>query len=190
MKILTTIIATFTLLSLPYVAHAKLMQTHLNAHQFTFETIDGDALPLADYQGKVLLIVNTASQCGFTKQYADLQILHDTYKDKGFSVIGVPCNDFGGQEPGDEQKIKEFVTEKFGITFPMTKKYSVKGENSHPFFEWAKNERKDGTLFSNPSWNFHKYLIDQNGDLVKSFSSSTNPNDQKIRSEIDALLKD
>jgi len=162
----------------------------MNAHQFSFKTIDGNDLPLISMKGTVLLIVNTASQCGFTKQYEDLQALHEKYSSKGFSVIGIPCNDFGGQEPGNEEKIKDFITDTYSITFPMTQKYSVKGKGAHPFFDWAKGERKGGMIFSNPRWNFHKYLIDQNGNLIKSFGSQVNPNSAKITDEINRLLKD
>ena len=181
------------LLSLIFIqsSHAGevLMQSTPNAHSFAFKSIDGEDMPLSDFSGKVLLIVNTASQCGFTKQYTDLQALYEDYKDAGLVVIGVPCNDFGKQEPGQLETIKDFTKSQFGVTFPLTQKYSVKGDDIHPFFEWAGEQKKGGFLQSSPKWNFHKFLIDQDGDLVKSFGSQVNPSSPKIREEIERLLK-
>ena len=162
--------------------------TPVNAYEFSFQFIDGGDMPLSDFSGRVILVVNTASQCGFTEQYKDLQILYDTYKDQGLVVIGVPCNQFAGQEPWTEQKISEFVSNQYGITFPMTGKAHVKGRDIHPFFEWAKNQNKGGFLFSSPKWNFHKFLIDREGQLVKSFGSQVNPTSSKIKQEIERLL--
>ena len=162
--------------------------TYANAHQFTFQSIDGKAMPLSDYKGKILLIVNTASQCGFTKQYDGLQKLYDTYKDKGLVVIGVPCNDFGGQEPEGEETIAEFTEKQYGVTFPLTSKASVKGDDIHPFFKWAVEQGKGGFFFSKPKWNFHKFLIDTEGRLVKSFGSQVDPLSSDITEEIEKIL--
>ena len=166
------------------------MQTKANAFQFEFTSIDGKPMPLSVFRGKVTLIVNTASQCGFTKQYTDLQELYETYQEQGFTVIGVPCNDFGKQEPDDLEAIKDFTSNQFGITFPLTQKYSVKGSDAHPFFAWASSQRKGTFLQSSPKWNFHKFLIDQNGNLVKSFGSQVNPSSDKVHKAIEELLKD
>jgi len=145
-------------------------------------------MPLRSFAGKVILIVNTASQCGFTKQYKDLQDLYDRYNDRGLVVIGVPCNDFGGQEPGTESEIKDFAKNNFGVTFPLTSKVSVGGDDAHPFFKWAADQKKGGILQSGPKWNFHKFLIDRRGHLVKSYGSHINPLDVDITSEIEILL--
>jgi glutathione peroxidase len=135
-----------------------------------------------------VLIVNTASECGLTGQYKKLQELYSEYKNKGLVVLGVPCNDFGGQEPGSEEDIKAFTSDNYGIEFPMTSKYSVKGSEAHPFFVWASEQQKGGFLFSKPRWNFHKYLIDKNGDLYKSYSSKTSPESKELINDIEALL--
>lgn len=167
---------------------SKPQQTQAGGHQFSFTSIDGEPMSLADFKGQVVMVVNTASQCGFTKQYKDLQALYETYKDRGFSIIGVPCNNFGGQEPGAEETIKDFARNKFGVTFPLTAKADVNGANAHPFFTWASSQKKGGVIFSTPRWNFHKFLLDQNGQLVKSFGSQTGPLSRSITSEIDKLL--
>ena len=164
------------------------MQSIPNAYQFFFESIDGEDLPLSSYAGKVLLIVNTASQCGFTAQYKDLQTLYETYKNQGLVVIGVPCNDFGGQESGSEASIKAFTEDKFKITFPLTKKYTMEGSEAHPFFKWASAQKKGGLLFSKPRWNFHKFLIDKDGNIAGSFGSNVNPTSGDITNAVEALL--
>lgn len=170
------------------IAEENMNADTLNAYDFSFQTIDGQPMPLSAYKGQVLLIVNTASQCGFTKQYKDLQTLYDTFQDQGLTVIGVPCNDFGNQEPGSEEEIKAFVSEKYGVTFPMTSKYSVKGDSAHPFFTWAKDENASGFIFAGPKWNFHKYLIDREGNLVKAYGSQVSPSSDKLISKIRELL--
>ena len=158
------------------------------AHAFTFIGIDGAPMPLADYAGKVLLIVNTASQCGFTKQYAGLEALYQKYKDRGFVVIGVPCNQFGNQEPGSEADIKKFAKDTYGITFPLTQKANVSGEQVHPFFAWAEKQDTGAWLFSKPRWNFHKYLIAVDGTLAGSFGSQIEPDSEKLIGAIEAVL--
>lgn len=155
------------------------------AWDFRFTSIDGKPMPLSDYRGEVLLVVNTASQCGFTKQYAGLQALHDAYAAQGFKVIGVPSNDFGGQEPGAADEIKDFCETTFGITFPMTEKYAVTGDEAHPFYAWARDEA--GWL-SAPKWNFHKYLVGRDGKLITSFYSQTTPESEKVKKAVEAAL--
>lgn len=158
------------------------------AYAFTFPKIGADdqEIKLDQFKGQVVLVVNTASRCGFTKQYAGLQELYDTYKDRGFVVLGVPSNDFGQQEPDSEQKIKEFCAFRFGITFPMTGKVHVKGKQAHPFYRWAKDQ---AGFMGSPKWNFHKYLIGKDGRLIDSFSSLTEPNDKKLVQAIENALK-
>jgi glutathione peroxidase len=143
-----------------------------SAFDFTMNTIDGKPMPFAQYKGKVLLVVNTASFCGFTPQYEGLQQLQDAYKAKGFTVIGVPSGDFGGQEYDDAGKIKTFCESKFGIKFPLTEKSVVKGAAAAPFYRWAA-----ATLGPDktPQWNFHKYLVGRDGKLIAAFPSKSEP---------------
>mgnify|MGYP001396417440 CR=1 FL=1 len=156
-----------------------------SAYDFEFKSIDGTSMPLAKFSNKALLVVNTASFCGFTKQYSELQTLWSRYKDKGFIVLGVPSNDFGQQEPGTETEIKEFCEINFNIDFPMTAKEQVKGENAHPFYKWAIS--KKGAL-SKPRWNFHKYLINSNGEIIDWFSSPTSPLSNRLIQSVEAAL--
>ena len=132
-----------------------------------------------------MLLVNVASNCGFTKQYTELQALYDKYKDKGFIVLGVPSNQFGGQEPGSDDEIKKFCETNFNITFPMTTKHDVKGETAHPIYLWAKKTHGNSTI---PKWNFHKILINRNGNVEDTFSSLTNPMSNKIIKKIESIL--
>ena len=152
---------------------------------FKINTIDGDELNLSTYKGKTVLIVNVASNCGFTKQYDDLQNLYDIYSEKGLVILGIPSNQFGGQEPGSENEIKDFCETNFNITFPMTSKYDVKGENAHPIFLWAKKSFGSSTV---PKWNFHKILVNKNGKTVDTFASFTNPKSNKIIKKIEDIL--
>jgi len=155
------------------------------AHDFSFTAIEGGDLPLSNYKGEVVLVVNTASRCGFTPQYQALQDLYDAYKDKGFVVLGVPSNDFGAQEPGQAEEIKEFCEVNFNITFPMTDKTKVKGSDAHPFYQWAGDELG---VMAKPRWNFHKYLIGRDGRLRDWFSSPTNPSSDKMRRAVETAL--
>ena len=152
---------------------------------FKINSIDGSELDLSKFKGKTLLIVNVASKCGFTKQYTDLQNLYDLYKEKGLIVLGVPSNQFGGQEPGSDYEIKNFCETNFNISFPLTSKYDVKGENSHPIYLWAKNSYGKSTV---PKWNFHKILINKRGNVEDTFASFTNPMSQKIIKKLEKIL--
>jgi len=154
------------------------------AHNFKFQDIDGNVISLANYKGKVLLVVNVASKCGFTKQYTGLQAVWDQYKARDFVLIGIPSNDFY-QELKTEKEVKNFCELTFGVNFPMTKIIHVKGKNAHPFYKWAKDSYGSSTV---PKWNFHKILIDKNGVIVDTYSSITKPTDKKIISKIDSLL--
>lgn len=155
-----------------------------NAFEFTFQDIGGGDMPLAQFNGKVLLVVNTASRCGFTKQYEGLQRLYEKYKSEGFVLLGVPSNDFMGQEPGTNAEIKKFCETTFGINFPMTEKVHVKGAEAHPFFLWAAAQ-PEGTA---PAWNFTKYLIAPDGRLLETFGSRTEPDDEELVSAIEKAL--
>jgi glutathione peroxidase len=152
---------------------------------FKINLINEDELVLSKFKGKTILLVNVASKCGFTKQYGDLQNLYNLYKNKGLIVIGVQSNQFGGQEPGSESEIKSFCETNFGITFPMTKKYDVKGDNAHPIYVWAKETFGKSTI---PKWNFHKILINKEGKIEDTFASFTNPMSKKIVKKIEQIL--
>ncbi len=157
-----------------------------NAYAFEFHSIqDNQPLSLGQFKGKVILIVNTASKCGFTSQYAQLEKLYLTYKDKGLVVIGVPSNDFGQQEPGSADEIAQFCQINYGVSFPLVQKESVSGKNAHPFYRWAKKILRFGTA---PKWNFHKYLINREGKLVDYFYSTTAPDSKRIIKAIEKAL--
>ena len=160
--------------------------TMINAYSFSFHVLQGDAeLPLENYRGKVLLVVNTASQCGFTPQYEGLEKLYQTYKDQGLVILGVPSNDFGGQEPGSSDEIAHFCKLNYGVSFPIAAKEIVSGDEAHPFYKWAREQKG---FMGSPKWNFHKYLINRQGDLVDYFHSTTRPDDTKVIAEIERLL--
>ncbi len=167
---------------------AEPMQSAKNAYQFSFKTLGGEDMPLSQYNGKVLLIVNTASQCGFTKQYKDLQALYEKYQSRGLVVIGVPCNQFGGQEPGTPEEITEFTKQSYGVTFPMAAKVDVKGENAHPFYVWAGEQVSGGIFGAGPKWNFYKYLIGPEGEFIEGYGSQTSPMSDDIVSAIEGAL--
>ena len=155
------------------------------AYEFSFNDLDGSLLNLSDYKNKVIVIVNVASKCGFTNQYEDMQKTWELYQDKGVVIIGIPSNDFGSQEPGNSEEIKNFCEAKFGISFPMTEKINVKGDNAHPFYLWAKKNHGKSAV---PKWNFHKIIINKNGQIAETFSSITNPSSKKFIKTIEKLL--
>lgn len=157
------------------------------AYAFSFSSIEGQPLPLSAYRGKAILVVNTASFCGFTRQYADLQAVWARYRDRGLVVLGVPSNDFGNQEPGSEAEIKQFCEVNFDVDFPLTAKAHVVGEPAHPFYRWAAEELGAG---STPRWNFHKYLVSPEGELVDWFSTMTSPSAPAVSRAIEANLPD
>jgi len=156
-----------------------------NFFDFKINSINGEELDLSTFNGKAILLVNVASKCGFTKQYDDLQKLYENFKDKGLIVLGVPTNQFGGQEPGTESEIKNFCETNFNITFPMTSKYDVKGDNAHPIYIWAKDTYGKSTI---PKWNFHKILINKNGKIEDTFVSFTSPLSKKIIKKLNQIL--
>jgi glutathione peroxidase len=157
----------------------------MGIYEFSAETIQEEEVSLSTYGGKVLLIVNTASNCAFTKQYKELQELHDRYKDKGFSVLGFPSNQFGEQEPGTNQEIDQFCEINYGVTFPMFAKINVKGPGAHPLFQYISKKTR-GFLSKEIKWNFTKFLINQHGEPVSRYAPVTSP--AKITKDIEKLL--
>ncbi|HOK60323.1 MAG: glutathione peroxidase [Tenuifilum sp.] len=173
MKILGMIILLATTLS---TTNAQ----NVSFHSFVVTDIDGNEFPLSKLKGKKVMVVNTASKCGFTPQYEDLQALYDKYKDKNFVIIGFPANNFMGQEPGTNQEIKEFCTTRFSVSFPMMAKISVKGNDTHPLYQWLTQKSMNGVMDSEVKWNFQKYLIDENGKLVDMIPPKEKPNSDKV----------
>jgi glutathione peroxidase len=158
----------------------------MSGYDFAFTLIDGQPLPLAQYRGRPVLVVNTASFCGFTPQYEDLEALWQRYRDRGVVVIGVPSNDFGQQEPGSSKEIKEFCESKYSVDFPLTEKQEVIGPKAHPFFQWIAAELGEDAA---PRWNFHKYLVGPDGTLAGAWPSRVRPTDRAVTGEIDRLLQ-
>jgi len=150
-----------------------------SVHQFTMKSIEGKDIALSSFKGKKLLIVNVASRCGYTKQYKDLEALYKQYGGK-LVVLGFPANNFGGQEPGSDAEIKGFCEKNYSVSFPMFSKISVKGKDRHPLYEFLGNKEKNGSISDTPGWNFCKYLVDENGKVLKYFPSSVNPLDKEI----------
>lgn len=148
-------------------------------YDFKMKDINGDEIDFSQFQGKKLLLVNVASRCGYTPQYEDLQKLHEQYGDQ-VTILGFPANNFGGQEPGTNEQIKEFCSSKFGVTFTMMDKISVKGADKHPLYRWLSDKDLNGWNDKEPSWNFCKYFINEKGELVKFFPSSVKPMDNQI----------
>jgi glutathione peroxidase len=148
-------------------------------YDIAITSLDGKAIDLNDFKGKKILFVNVASKCGYTPQYKKLQALHDQHGDK-VAIIGIPCNQFGGQEPGSATEIKEFCSKNYGVSFLMTEKCDVKGKNQHKLYQWLTNKSENGVEDSTVGWNFQKYLVDENGKLIKVFKSGVNPLDNSI----------
>lgn len=179
--LLKTVAALVALMPVPAAAAAGTG----SAWEYQFTGIDGQVVRLADFRGKALLVVNTASQCGFTPQYEGLQALWDRYRDRGLVVIGVPSNDFGGQEPGSAAEIREFCETTFQVSFPLMDKVVVSGAGAHPFYRWAADQVGVAGV---PRWNFHKYLIAPDGRLDDWFSTLTRPDDSRLTAAIETLL--
>ena len=156
-----------------------------DAYQFEFNALDGGKLPLAAWRGRPVLVVNTASFCGYTPQYRDLEALWQRYRDRGLVVLGVPSNDFGEQEPGSAAEIKQFCETNYRIDFPLTEKYRVVGAQAHPFYRWVAGQLGEGAT---PRWNFHKYLIGPDGQLAGTWPTPVRPSDPQIAAEIEAAL--
>jgi glutathione peroxidase len=155
------------------------------AYAFSFKRLEGGDLRLADHAGKPILVVNTASLCGYTPQYEGLQQVWTRFRDQGLLIVGVPSNDFGGQEPGGPAEIDHTAHQKYGVTFPLTEKVAVKGAAAHPFYKWAVGERP----LDLPRWNFHKYLVGRDGHIAAAFSSDIEPSDARIVAAIAKELR-
>ena len=162
-------------LSSPYSTEMKTQ----SIYDIEINALDGKAISLSEFKGKKILFVNVASKCGFTKQYKDLEELSNTYSEE-LVVIGSPCNQFGGQEPGEASDIQEFCSVNFGVTFPLTEKIDVKGSNQHPLYDWLTNQELNGKKNSSVKWNFQKYLVDKEGKLIDYYFSLTKPMSSKI----------
>jgi len=167
----------------PRPANAAAM-SRITAYAFTFKGLDGNEILLSSYAGHPILVVNTASLCGYTPQYTGLQALWTRYRAKGLTVLGVPSNDFGGQEPGGKAEIEKTAQGDFHVTFPLTEKVAVKGATAHPFYRWAAQQRP----LEAPRWNFHKYLVGRDGHLKAGFSSATEPTDPRLIAAIEQEL--
>ena len=178
-KIFIIIIIMFSFFSKTNAGYEKL------AHEFSFKSIDGGKINLQNYKDNVIVVVNVASRCGFTNQYEDIQNLWLKYKNKNLVVVGVPTNNFK-QEPGSNKDIKDFCETNFNISFPMTKKMDVIGENAHPFFKWAKENHGRSAI---PKWNFHKIIIGKDGKVADTFASITKPSSKKFISLIEEKIK-
>ena len=181
MKIMNKIFIFFLII----IGIAMINKVNANAYKFSFNSIDGKIVNLKDFKGKPILIINTASLCGFTNQYADIELLYDNYKENGLVVIGIPSNDFGSQELSSNTKVKEFCTTNFDISFLLTEITKIKGQNGHPFFKWIKQE---AGFLAFPKWNFYKYLINNKGELVSWYTSTTNPKSNKIEKDLQKLM--
>ncbi len=178
-KILYIIIIMFSFLKTGNASYEK------KFFNFNIKDINEKEINLSIYENKTILLVNVASYCGFTQQYSELQELYEKYINRDFIVLGVPSNQFGGQEPGTNKEIKDFCEANFNITFPMTSKYNVKGDNAHPIFIWAKKNFGKSAV---PKWNFHKILINKNGKIEETFSSFTKPMSKKLINKIEEIL--
>ena len=164
-------------------AHAAAMGETMSLHDLTVNTLAGTPKALSEYKGKVLVVVNTASACGFTPQYAGLEQLYASYKDKGLVVLGFPSNDFGGQEPGTAAEIRTFCERKYHVTFPLFEKVKTKGEGQSPVYAFLTAKHGE------PKWNFHKYVVGRDGQVRAAFASAVKPDSQELKDAIDAALK-
>jgi glutathione peroxidase len=170
--------------ALPRTVSAQPAMSRMTAYGFSFPALAGGDIKLADFAGHPFLVVNTASQCGYTPQYAGLQALWTEFHDRGLMMVGVPSNDFGGQEPGDAKEIAQTAQHEYGVTFPIAAKTVVKGANAHPFYKWVA-EARPGDV---PRWNFHKYLIGRDGYLADSFAEALEPTDTRVKTALARAL--
>ena len=158
-------------------------------HDFTLNSIEGKPAPLSAYQGKVVLIVNVASRCGFTPQYAGLEALYEKYKDRGFAILGFPANNFGGQEPGTNEEIKTFCSTKYNVTFPMYSKISVKGDDQAPLYQYLTDKQANPATGGEVQWNFTKFLVDKSGKVVARFEPKVTPDSPDVAGAIEKALR-
>jgi glutathione peroxidase len=182
--ILASLLAATTLPASMRMAHAQAAMSGITAYAFSFPALAGSDIKLADYTGHPVMVVNTASLCGFTPQYAGLQQLWSEFHDRGLMIVGVPSNDFGGQEPGGATEIAETAQHQYGVTFPMAAKAVVKGPEAHPFYRWAATARPKDV----PRWNFHKYLVGRDGYLADVFPESVDPLDTRVKTAVARAL--
>ena len=185
----TMLTAALAAVAAPIATPAALAQapmSRITAYAFSFKALDGGDIRLAEYTGRPMLIVNTASLCGYTPQYAGLQELWTEFHDRGLTIIGVPSNDFGAQEPGGATEIAETTQHQYGVTFPIAAKTVVRGPDAHPFYKWAANARPRDV----PRWNFHKYLIGRDGYIAEVFPETVEPLDTRVRTAIARALAD
>jgi glutathione peroxidase len=180
------------LLKYPLIGALLIMATSLYAgsslYSFTLNSIDGKPAPLAEYKGKVVLIVNVASQCGYTPQYSALEAIYEKYKDQGFVILGFPANNFGAQEPGTNEEIKTFCSRKYSVKFPMYSKISVKGDDQAPLYAYLTKQTGPG-ITGDIKWNFTKFLVDKNGNVVQRFEPAVTPDSKELTSAIEKQLK-
>jgi glutathione peroxidase len=180
------------LLKYPLIGALLIMATSLYAgsslYSFTLNSIDGKPAPLAEYKGKVVLIVNVASQCGYTPQYSALEAIYEKYKDQGFVILGFPANNFGAQEPGTNEEIKTFCSRKYSVKFPMYAKISVKGDDQAPLYAYLTKQTSPG-ITGDIKWNFTKFLVDKNGNVVQRFEPAVTPDSKEVTSAIEKQLK-
>ena len=175
-----TIMSILGLLTMSFTSSIKEVKPPIKSiYNIKMKSIDNETIDLAQFKGKKILFVNVASKCGFTPQYAELQKLHETYKDQ-LVIIGIPCNQFMNQEPGSNEEIVEFCQKNYGVSFLMTEKVDVKGSNQHALYKWLTSKEMNGSLDSKVKWNFQKYLVNESGELLEVFSSSIAPMDSKI----------
>jgi glutathione peroxidase len=160
-----------------------------SVHEFTMKTLDGKQVPLASFKGKVMLVVNVASQCGYTYQYEGLQALYVKYKDRGLVLTGFPANNFGGQEPGSDAEIGAFCKSKFGVTFPMFSKISVQGSDKAPLYQFLTDTKANPKTGGEIQWNFTKFLVDRNGKVIQRFEPAVEPDSKEIEAAVEAALK-
>jgi glutathione peroxidase len=184
--IITAALAAMAGAASPRTVLAQAAMSRITAYAFSFPALSGGDIRLAEYAGRPLLVVNTASLCGFTPQYAGLQELWTEFHDRGLTIIGVPSNDFGGQEPGGATEIARTAQHQYGVTFPIAAKAVVKGPNAHPFYKWAADSRPKDV----PRWNFHKYLIGRNGYIAEVFPETVEPADTRVKTAIARALAD
>jgi len=172
----------------PETAMETATPTAASIYDFTVKDIDGKDVSLADFKGKVLVIVNVASKCGLTPQYAEIQAFYDKYKEKGVVVLGFPANNFAGQEPGSNEQIKTFCSTNYGVTFPMFAKVSVKGNDQHALYKWLTHKDQNGVVEAPVTWNFQKFVVNREGKVVSSFSPQTTVTNAKFLEAIQSLL--
>jgi glutathione peroxidase len=184
--VIAAALATIAGAASPRTVLAQPSMSRITAYAFSFPALSGGDIRLAEYAGRPLLVVNTASLCGFTPQYAGLQELWTEFYDRGLTIIGVPSNDFGGQEPGGATEIAQTAQQHYGVTFPIAAKAVVKGPNAHPFYKWAADIRPKDV----PRWNFHKYLIGRNGYIAEVFAETIEPADTRVKTAIARALAD